>query len=152
MTVLIVAGLALVCLAAGVGLGYSLAHSQVAEAETEADRAREDLERLAGAHDTLQERNWMLYLEVQEAQQSDPKPAEPGVFTDGTWKVGRDIEPGTYLGEVSGEWGYWARLRNTSGMVSGIVANSVERGPFVLTIVPSDVAVELRGVILTAEE
>jgi hypothetical protein len=37
-------------------------------------------------------------------------------------------------------------------MVSGIVANSVERGPFVLTIVPSDVAVELRGVILTAEE
>ena len=152
---LIAVGLVIAGVAAGAFLGYALTRSQAAEAEAEADQAREDLERLAQAHETLQERNWILYLDLQAAQaegQSDSEPAVPGVFTDGTYEVGRDIEPGTYRGTVNGEWGYWARLRNTSGMVSGIVANNVERGPFVLTIVPSDIAVELRGVTLTAEE
>ncbi len=64
--------------------------------------------------------------------------------------MGTDIEPGTYRGEVTGEWGYWARLSNTSGMISGILSNAVVRGPFELTVLPSDTAVELRGVTLTA--
>lgn len=148
---LLVAGTLLV----GVGLGYSLALSQTREAAAEAAVAREDLERLARAHAVLQERNWMLYLQVEEAGTAEPggqRPVPSGAFTDGTYRVGADIEPGTYLGEVDGDFGYWARLRNTTGIVSGIIANDIVRGPFVLTIVPSDTAVELRGVILTAED
>jgi hypothetical protein len=139
----------------GIAVGYSLALSHARDARDEAALAREDLDRLARAHAVLQERNWMLYLEVQEARSAEPEeavPAEPGVYSDGTYRVGTEIEPGTYRGEVNGEFGYWARLRNTTGIVSGIAANSVVRGPFVLTIVPSDAAVELRGVTLTAEE
>ena len=52
-----------------------------------------------------------------------------------------------------GAWdqaGYWARLKATDGIVSSIVANGLPRGPFVLTVVESDKAVELRGVELTA--
>ena len=64
--------------------------------------------------------------------------------------VGEDIEPGVYDGVVVKEQGHWARLKGTDGMVSQIIANGIVRGPFVLTIVQSDVAVELRGVILTA--
>lgn len=151
--------IAVIALAVGVALGYSLARSEARDATAEADRAREDLERLAGAHATLQERNWILYLEVEERRlaegegiKADPAQARPGVFTEGTYAVGSDILPGTYRGEVNGEFGYWARLSSTTGMVSGIVANDVVRGPFVLTIIASDAAVELRGVTLTVGE
>jgi hypothetical protein len=139
----------------GTMFGHWLASSQLEEAVNEAAVAREDLDRLARAHETLQEWHWILYLESREATPTEPTdgaPATPGEFTDGTYRVGTDIEPGTYRGEVNGEFGYWARLRNTSGVVSGIVANNIERGPFVLTIIPSDAAVELRGVTLTADE
>jgi hypothetical protein len=37
-------------------------------------------------------------------------------------------------------------------MVNGIIANAMPRGPFVLTIFPTDEAVELRGVRLTASQ
>ncbi|MFU8891163.1 MAG: hypothetical protein ACNA76_05830 [Anaerosomatales bacterium] len=151
LVAVLVAGTLLV----GIGVGYSIALSQVRESTAEASLAREDLERLARAHAALQERNWMLYLQVEEARTAEPgdePPVSAGVFTDGTYRVGPDIEPGTYLGEVNGEFGYWARLRNTTGIVSGIIANDIVRGPFVLTIVQSDTAVELRGVTLTPEE
>ena len=36
-------------------------------------------------------------------------------------------------------------------MISGVLANAVVRGPFELTILSGDKAVELRGVTLTAE-
>jgi hypothetical protein len=154
-TGVLAATIAVLCLAAGTMIGYSLALSQVREAAAEATVAREDLDRLARAHETLQERNWILYLEAEElrgAEASNPTPTQPGVYADGTYEVGTDIPPGTYRGEVTGEFGYWARLRNTSGMVSGIVANDVVRGPFVITIVSSDAAVELRRVTLRASE
>jgi hypothetical protein len=34
--------------------------------------------------------------------------------------------------------------------VGSIIANALPRGPFVLTIIESDKAVELRGVVITA--
>ena len=147
--------LVLVGIAAGTVFGYYLAGSEIRQFRDEAAQAREDLDLLARAHQTLQERNWILYLDLEAAraqEQSEPVETTPGTFGDGTYAVGTDIEPGTYRGEVAGEFGYWARLNNTSGMVSGIEANAVVRGPFVLTIVSSDVAVELRGVTLTARE
>jgi hypothetical protein len=156
-SITLAAAVALVAIGLVIGtmLGHWLASSQLEAAVDEAAVAREDLERLARAHETLQEWHWILYLESREATPAEPTdgaPPTPGEFTDGTYRVGTDIEPGTYRGEVNGEFGYWARLRNTSGVISGIVANNIVRGPFVLTIVPTDAAVELRGVTLTAEE
>lgn len=148
-----VAVVAAVCLGAGMLFGYSLAQSDVRDARAEATAARESLDLLAEAHETLHERNWILYEEATAAQaeaaaQSPDLP--PGTYGDGVYGVGTDIAPGTYRGEVTGEWGYWARLSNTSGMISGILANAVVRGAFEITVLPSDTAVELRGVTLTA--
>jgi hypothetical protein len=70
-------------------------------------------------------------------------------YTDGTYLVNKEISPGTYVGTLTGTVGYWARLKNTTGMVDGIIANGLERGRFVLTIYPTDLALELRGVTLT---
>lgn len=150
-----VATLVATALVAGAALGYSLAFSEVRQARSEAAAARDDLNVLGQAHEKLHERSWQLFLEARDgrsAERGQHEPAEPGTFTDGTYRVGTDIEPGTYLGEVDGEFGYWARLRGTTGMVSAIITNDVVRGPFVLTIIPSDVAVELRGVTLRPEE
>lgn len=146
--------IAAVTLVAGAVFGYWLAGSQAREAAREAAVARDELETLARAHEKLQERNWMLYLELEAAQAEEPEdvaPPEAGVFTDGTYRVGTDIEPGTYRGEVTREFGYWARLNSATGVISGIIANDIVRGPFVVTIIPSDFAIELRGVTLTAE-
>lgn len=147
--------IAVACLLTGALLGYALAYSETRKARAEVSDLRDDLGRLADAHQTLQERNWILYLELEQERAdrgAPPAAPEPGVFTEGVYRVGTDIAPGAYRGEVVGGFGYWARLNSTSGMVSGIVANAVVRGPFVLTINPSDVAVELRGVRITAEE
>jgi len=149
-----VAVVAAVCLGAGMLFGYSLAQSDVRDARAEATEARENLDLLAEAHETLHQRNWILYEEATAAQAevaAQPSDLPPGTYGDGVYGVGTDIEPGTYRGEVTGEWGYWARLSNTSGMISGILSNAVVRGPFELTVLSSDTAVELRGVTLTAE-
>lgn len=147
-TLLLAAG----CLAVGVLIGHSIAGSDIRDARAEAEATRTELDLLAGAHDTLQERNWILYEEATAAQAetaANPPDLAPGTFGDGVHVVGTGIEPGVYQGEVTGEWGYWGRLRDTSGMVSGILANAVVRGPFELEILPTDAAVELRGVTLT---
>ena len=73
-------------------------------------------------------------------------------FGDGIYLVGRDIAPGTYDGVVKAAVGYWARLRYTDGLVASIIANGLPQGPFVLTVIESDKAVELRGVELKARE
>ena len=154
-TVVVLIAAAVACLGVGIVIGHSIAASQVRQATAEATAAREDLERLADAHETLQERNWILYLEAEKYRASDGSTGSvspDGAYSDGVYEVGTDIQPGTYHGDVNGEFGYWARLNGTSGMVSGIVANSVVRGPFVLTIPPSDAAVELRGVTITLDE
>lgn len=142
----------------GMPLGYNSAVSQVRDANAKAAQARTDLEKIANVNATLQERNWSFYLDSLNAGQDEPmEPAQPparetGIYTDGTYLVYTDIQPGTYRGECTDEFGYWARLRNTTGMVNGIIANNVVRGPFVVTILPADKAVELRGVTLRAAE
>jgi hypothetical protein len=50
-----------------------------------------------------------------------PAPAA-AIAEDGTWLVGTDIKPGTYRGSSDGDC-YWARLKNTSGDLEGILAN-----------------------------
>ena len=61
-------------------------------------------------------------------------------FTDGTHRVGTDIEPGTYRNDGSTGKCYWARLSGFSGSTDSILANDNPRGQTYVTIDPSDAA------------
>ena len=72
-----------------------------------------------------------------------PKATIPG---DGTYEVGTDIQPGTYVSSTpdSGNC-YWARLKGTSGSFSDIIANNNSAGQSVVTIAPTDKVFETSG-------
>jgi hypothetical protein len=79
-----------------------------------------------------------------------PPPATPAIpttqpapitsFSAGTYVVGTDIVPGMYktAGPVNSALCYWARLRDTSGEVSSIIANNNISGPTTVTIKSTD--------------
>lgn len=69
---------------------------------------------------------------------SSPRPVFRS-FRPGTYRVGIDIDPGLYRG--NGRC-YWARLRDLSGTVAGIIANEITNGQFFVEVRPSDYAVE----------
>jgi hypothetical protein len=72
---------------------------------------------------------------VQVTATTNPTVGIPG---DGTWLVGKDIQPGTY--RASGHWHcYWARLRGLSGQFGDIISNGNGANP-VVTVEASDVA------------
>lgn len=58
-------------------------------------------------------------------------------FGEGTFIVGLDIAPGTYRSR-GGSNCYWARLRNFTGELNGIIANGTPSGPTIVTISSSD--------------
>lgn len=61
---------------------------------------------------------------------------------EGTYLVGYDIAPGTYV-SYNSDWCYWARLSGTSGDFDEIIANDFqEDGTSYVTIYPSDRAFE----------
>jgi len=147
--------LSAVLVLAGMALGALLYQTYAGDTADQLAEVTEQLGRLRAAESSLEERNWLLYRELEAIREetggsiSDIGIGTPGVFSNGIHMVDEDIAPGTYDGIVIGKVGYWARLKNTTGMVSGIVVNGLPRGPFVLTIYPSDEAIELRGVELT---
>lgn len=78
------------------------------------------------------------------ASAAAPSPAQdiPG---DGTFEVGVDIEPGTYVSApTSGIGCYWARLRGSDGFDS-IIANDFGTGQMIATIKASDRFFETSG-------
>lgn len=158
---------ALVLLLVGALAGFFIARSQGQTTADELAQARQGLAALQKGQAEAEERNWNYYRENEAlkaeiaALKEQPGTTEPsststtvagaaGTFTDGIYLVGEDISPGDYDGVVTGQVGYWARLRGTDGVVGAIVANGLVTGPFVLTVNTSDVAVELRGVKLTS--
>lgn len=69
---------------------------------------------------------------------ADPVPtAAPG---DGTWRVGLDVQPGTYT--ATGDSCYWARLSGFSGSFADLIANDIVTGPAIVTIDPTDIGFE----------
>ncbi|MET4047431.1 hypothetical protein BJD99_20470 [Rhodococcus sp. 1163] len=72
--------------------------------------------------------------------------ADPATsFGNGTWAVGTDIVPGTYVSDgASDEYGcYWERASSFEGDFDSIIANdfiSPDSGQAVVTIKASDVA------------
>jgi hypothetical protein len=65
-------------------------------------------------------------------------------FSDGTYRVGKDIKPGTYR-TGSHSTCYWARLRSFTGSLSSIIANDNASWPSVVTILRTDKGFETRG-------
>lgn len=76
------------------------------------------------------------------------KPAAPKatIAGDGTYEVGKDIQPGTYVSSTpdSGNC-YWARMKGTSGSLDDIIANNNSAGQSVVTIAPTDKVFETSG-------
>lgn len=152
----------LVILLVGVGIGLYLTRSYAADTRIELDASAAELAAIRRAHEQLQDRNFLLFSRVEalEGQLAAVETTASGLdegssagsFTDGTYRVGEQIDAGTYRGVVTGESGYWARLKSMTGTLSSIIANDIPRGDFTLTIYPSDAAVELRGVVLTGPE
>lgn len=67
-----------------------------------------------------------------------PTPSGPlTTFGNGTWRVGIDIEPGTYRSTGNADC-YWVRLSGFGGSGEEIIANGLETGPAVVTIQPTD--------------
>jgi hypothetical protein len=154
-------GIALAMLLVGVMAGFFIARSQSSGDQAALDDANARVAELQSALSHSEDRNWTYYQNYQtlkaqleqggsSASSTTPSHApQPGTYTEGVYLVGEDIPAGTFDGAVNGGLGYWARLKDTDGANSSIVENAIVKGPFVLTVQPSDRAVELRGVTLT---
>lgn len=59
-------------------------------------------------------------------------------FDDGTFQVGKDIQPGTYRTRVGSSGCYYARLKGFGGTVDDIITNNNTDAPAVVTIAATD--------------
>lgn len=147
-----------VALLVGLLAGFYIGRARYSgDAET-LNEATAKVGELQAALTASEDRNWTYYRLLKRYQDdgglgstSTTAASSPGrtSYGDGVYLVDEDIPPGTYDGTVDGSVGYWARLKGTDGAIASIIENGIPRGPFVLTIVPADTAVELRGVTLT---
>jgi hypothetical protein len=82
---------------------------------------------------------WCTGVAVAHADPSPPPPpaAKTTIDADGTYTVGKDIQPGTYssAGPVGNGACYWKRVNGTS-----IVDNALTRKAQVVQIEPTDTA------------
>jgi Predicted solute binding protein len=67
-----------------------------------------------------------------------PTPVPFAHFDDGTYIVGKDIQPGTYRTRDASLNCYYARLSGFDGTVGDILANNNTDNPAIVTISPSD--------------
>ncbi len=88
---------------------------------------------------------------------STPKPTPTevkGLIPEGTYIVGKDIDPGIYVG-LAGEGllesCYWARLRNLTGE-DDIIANENAEGLYYVEVLQSDKAFETACELIAIEE
>ena len=65
---------------------------------------------------------------------------ENRVVPTGAYAVGTDIKPGRY--QLSGSC-YWARLSGFSGELADIIANDNTDGPFIVSILATDIGFEI---------
>ncbi|MCP3801140.1 hypothetical protein NLX83_17915 [Allokutzneria sp. A3M-2-11 16] len=73
------------------------------------------------------------YVTVTPTTTQTPAPAteEPApqkTWSPGTYKVGEDIDPGTYVSDGGSTMCYWARMRNDSEELGSIIANDISQG------------------------
>ena len=86
---------------------------------------------------------------VPRQRAADPSTVING---DGTYLVGKDIQPGTYgSNNDSSGWCYWERLSGLSGELDDVIANQPTEPPFTDLQVPSGVAVDTTGTVYVAD-
>ena len=70
-----------------------------------------------------------------------------GTYYKGTFLVGSQIQPGTYStqGPTTQDDGQWARLSNTTGDPTAVIAHGIVNGPTTVTILPTDAAFQTTG-------
>ena len=66
------------------------------------------------------------------------KKAYPHFSGNGTFRVGKDIQPGTYRTRAATSGCYYARLRGFSGSLNEIIANEITDTPAIVTIAAKD--------------
>lgn len=66
-------------------------------------------------------------------------------FSDGTWVVGEDIVPGTYVTPNTENYCYWARLSGFGGELEDIKANGVPTGRATVAIEEDDIGFSSSG-------
>ena len=71
-------------------------------------------------------------------------PAGRALPGDGTFRMGADLQPGTYRSQ-GGESCYWERLRGLGGQTADIIANGAGILPQTVTIAPTDLAFRSQG-------
>jgi hypothetical protein len=80
-------------------------------------------------------------LEGRLDEAKEPVPGPRRTFGDGIWRVGAEIDPGTYRASGGGDC-YWARLAGFSGNLGDIISNGVGVPHPVVTISSSDTGFE----------
>jgi hypothetical protein len=75
---------------------------------------------------------------TQQASAADSNPH----FSDGTYQVGKDIQPGTYRTRKGSKGCYYARLKGFSGGTEDILANDNTNDPAIVTIASTDTGFE----------
>lgn len=106
--------------------------AEIADREEALDKRKAKLDRREKKLDRREE-------DISAAEVAVEEGTIPGT---GILLVGEDIQPGTYRGDGSSGYCYWARLSGTSGSFDDIIANGNPGGPTVVTIAESDVAFE----------
>jgi hypothetical protein len=66
-------------------------------------------------------------------------------FSDGTYRVGTDIQAGTYRSTASSTGCYWERLKGFGGTLDDIIANYLGISPTIVTIASTDVGFHSDG-------
>jgi hypothetical protein len=93
-----------------------------------------------GGSTTATEPTTQEQAKKKEKATEDPNPH----FSDGTHRVGEDIQPGTYRTREGSSGCYYARLSGFGGGFEEILANDNTSDPAIVTIEPTDVGFESR--------
>jgi len=86
------------------------------------------------SEDTTQEQAKGQEKKRQEKATEDSNPH----FSDGTHRVGEDIQPGTYRTREGSSGCYYARLSDFGGGLEEILANDNTNDPAIVTVEPTD--------------
>ena len=80
---------------------------------------------------------------IWRLQTEPPAPVPTAAPGDGIWRVGVDIQPGTYQTAGTGSLCYWARLSGFSGILDEIIASDISTaGAVIVTVAASDVGLK----------
>jgi hypothetical protein len=117
------------------------------KAEEEArKRFSERRKQLDAREKKLDERSRAINAREREVSGMEREYEANTIPGDGRYRVGSDIQPGTYRAESAPSGScYWARLSADDGGIDSIINNGNVSGPVTITVAPSDHTLELSG-------